>query len=257
MIHLRAIRIRNPDALPDGYPFAIPIVRTLDTLEFTAPVTVLIGENGSGKSTLIEAIAASAELPTIGSVAVERDETLSGARALAAHLVLSWAKRNHRGFYLRSEDFFGFALNTARTIDELGQIASTFEAGSYARSVVERERGELASRYGDLDQRSHGESFFSVFGSRFTGNGVYLLDEPEVALSPQRQIALLALIKDAVAEDGQFIIATHSPILMAFPGAQLLHLSEEGIRQQRWAEVEHVRLTRDFLSDPDLFLRHI
>lgn len=257
MIHLRSLRIRNPDALPDGYPFAIPIVQRLVDLEFAAPVTFLVGENGSGKSTLIEAISASADLPTIGSVAVSADETLNDAQSLARHLVLTWNKRNHRGFYLRSEDFFGFALNTARTIDELADIAGTFEPGSYAHSVVMGQRGELASRYGDLNQRSHGESFFSVFGTRFTGNGLYLLDEPEVALSPQRQIALLALMKDAVAADAQFIIATHSPILMAFPGAQILHLSENGICEQRWEEVEHVRMTRDFLANPDLFLRHI
>ena len=112
MIHLRSFRIRNPDALPDGFPFDLPIVRTLDEVELTAPVAFLVGENGSGKSTLLEAIAASANLPTIGSVAIERDETLTAAQALGRQLVLSWASRSHRGFYMRSEDFFGFGLST-------------------------------------------------------------------------------------------------------------------------------------------------
>lgn len=257
MIHLQSVRVRNPDVLPDGYPFSIPIIQKLDELDFTAPVTFLVGENGSGKSSLIEAIAASANLPTVGSVAVADDETLNDAQALSRHLVLSWSKRNHRGFYLRSEDFFGFALNTSRTIDELGEIAKDFEPGSYAHSVVMGQRSALAQNYGELNTVSHGESFFSVFGSRLTGNGLYLLDEPEVALSPQRQIALLALLKDTVANDGQFVIATHSPILMAYPDAQILHLSENGIHEQAWADVEHVSMTRDFLTNPELFLRHL
>jgi predicted ATPase len=115
----------------------------------------------------------------------------------------------------------------------------------------------LVARYGDLDARSHGESFFHVFAQRITGNGLYLMDEPEVALSPQRQIALLALLRDAVEADAQFIIATHAPMLMAFPGAIILRLDETGISPVRWDETDHVRLTRDFLTDPDLFLRHL
>ena len=115
----------------------------------------------------------------------------------------------------------------------------------------------MQRKYGDLNARSHGEGFFQVFAERFTPGGVYLMDEPEVALSPQRQIALLLLMKEVVAQEAQFIIATHSPMLMAYPGAQILHLTDEGIREQAWEEVEHVQLTRDFLTDPDLFLRHL
>jgi predicted ATPase len=257
MIHLRSVRIRNPDVLPDGHPFDLPIIRTLDELELTAPVAFLVGENGSGKSTLLEAIAASANLPTIGSVAIERDETLTAAQTLGRQLVLSWGSRNHRGFYMRSEDFFGFGLSTRRTIAELDDIVSTLEPGTYAHASVMAQRNALEKKYGDLNERSHGEGFFQVFAERFTPGGIYLMDEPEVALSPQRLIALLLLMKEVVAQDAQFIIATHSPMLMAYPGAQILHLSDGGIRQQAWDEVEHVQMTRDFLTDPDLFLRHL
>jgi predicted ATPase len=257
MMHLRSFRIRNPEALPAGFPYDLPIIRALDEIELTAPVAFLVGENGSGKSTLLEAIAASANLPTIGSVAIERDETLTAAQELGRQLVLSWATRSHRGFYMRSEDFFGFGLSTARTIQELGEIAETFEPGSYAHSTVVAQQRALEKKYGDLNARSHGEGFFQVFAERFTPGGVYLLDEPEVALSPQRQIALLLLMKEVVAQEAQFIIATHSPMLMAFPGAQILRLAEEGIRESAWEQVEHVQLTRDFLTDPDLFLRHL
>jgi predicted ATPase len=257
MIHLRSVRVRNPEALPEGYPFDLPIIRALDELELTAPVTFLVGENGSGKSTLLEGIAAAANLPTIGSVAIERDETLTAAQSLGRQLVLSWAARSHRGFYMRSEDFFGFGLSTQRAIAELGEIAETFEPGSYAHATVMAQRRALETKYGDLNARSHGEGFFQVFAERFTPGGLYLLDEPEVALSPQRQIALLALMMETVAQDAQFVIATHAPMLMAYPGAQILHLSEDGIRAQEWNEVEHVQMTRAFLTDPDLFLRHL
>lgn len=257
MMHLRSFRIRNAEALPDGFPFDLPIIRTLDTVGLTAAVTFLVGENGSGKSTLLEAIAASANLPTIGSVAIERDETLTAAQSLGRQLVLSWASRTHRGFYMRSEDFFGFGLNSLRTIAELDEIAATLEPGSYAHSSVMAQRNALQRKYGNLNERSHGEGFFQVFAERFTPGGIYLMDEPEVALSPQRLIALLLLMKEVVAQEAQFIIATHSPMLMAYPGAQILHLSEQGIREQAWDEVEHVQMTRDFLADPELYLRHL
>jgi predicted ATPase len=257
MIHLRSVRVRNPEALPKGFPFDLPIVRTLDELELTAPVVFLVGENGSGKSTLLEAIAASANLPTIGSVDIERDETLTAAQALGRQLVLSWATRSHRGFYMRSEDFFGFGLTTTRTIAELREIAETFPPDSHAYGSVMAQSRALETKYGDLNARSHGEGFFQLFAERFTPGGVYLLDEPEVALSPQRQIALLLLMKEVVAREAQFIIATHSPMLMAYPGAQILHLTEAGIREQPWEDVEHVQLSRDFLTDPDRFLRHL
>ena len=257
MLHLRSLRIRNPEALPEGFPFDLPIIRALDSLELTSPVAFLVGENGSGKSTLLEAIAASANLPTIGSIAIERDDTLTAAQELARRLVLTWTSRNHRGFYVRSEDFFGFGLSTQRTIEELGEIAATLEPGTYAHETVIAQQRALERKYGDLNERSHGEGFFQVFTERFTPGGVYLMDEPEVALSPQRLIALLVLMKQVVAEDAQFLIATHSPMLMAYPGAQILYLSADGIREQAWDEVEHVQMTRDFLTNPDLFLRHL
>jgi predicted ATPase len=257
MIHLRSIRMRNPEALPDRFPFVLPIVRALDEIAITAPVVFLVGENGSGKSTLLEAIAASANLPTIGSVAIEQDETLTAAQELGRNLVLSWASRTHRGFFMRAEDFFGFGINTQRTIAELREIAESFPADSRAYGTVMAQSRALERKYGDLNARSHGEGFFQVFVERFTPGGLYLMDEPEVALSPQRLIALLLLMKQVVARDAQFMIATHSPMLMAYPGAQILHLTDGGIREQAWDEVEHVQMTRDFLADPDLFLRHL
>ena len=254
MIHLRSVRVRNPEALPDGYPFDLPIIRALNELELTAPVTFLVGENGSGKSTLLEGIAASANLPTIGSVAIERDETLTAAQSLGRHLVLSWAARGHRGFYMRSEDFFGFGPEHS---------ARDCRARGDRRDV---RGGQLRPRDGHGPAAGAGEKvrraqrplprrgLLPGLRRAVHPGGLYLLDEPEVALSPQRQIALLALMMETVAQEAQFVIATHAPMLMAYPGAQILHLSEEGIREQQWDEVEHVQMTRAFLTDPDQFL---
>src|SRR6188474_2751078 len=121
MIHLRSVRVRNPEALPEGYPFDLPIIRALDELELTAPVTFLVGENGSGKSTLLEGIAAAAGLPTVGSIAIDRDDTLTAQRDFAKRIKLTWTKRSHRGFFLRAEDFFGFAKAVSQLRGDMQQ----------------------------------------------------------------------------------------------------------------------------------------
>jgi predicted ATPase len=131
-------------------------------------------------------------------------------------------------------------------------------AKGLAKLPYQRESGEIQRRYGDgLDTRSHGESFLALFQERFVPGGLYLLDEPEVPLSPLRQIGLLALIMDMVAQEGQFIIATHSPILMAYPQALILNFDQLPVRGVAYASLEHVNLTRDFLNDPQAFLRHL
>ena len=144
--------------------------------------------------------------------------------------MLSWAARGHRGFYMRSEDFFGFGLSTSARLPSSGRSPrrSRRAATPTRRSWPSGRRWRKSTA--SSNARSHGEGFFQVFAERFTPGGLYLLDEPEVALSPQRQIALLALMMETVAQEAQFVIATHAPMLMAYPGAQILHLSEEGIR---------------------------
>ncbi len=127
-----------------------------------------------------------------------------------------------------------------------------------AQGVVRGQRRALTSRYGeDADARSHGESFLQLFQSRFVPGGLYLLDEPEAPLSPQRQLALLSMLKEMAGQDSQFVVATHSPILMALPGADILSFDHAPARRVRYEEVEHVTLTRDFLNNPEAFLRHL
>jgi predicted ATPase len=266
VIHLRDARLAA-DRGDTGFPFELPIVRSLRTLRFEAPVTLFVGENGSGKSTVLEALAIAARAITAGSTEAADDPTLDGVRRLARAMTLTWATRTHRGFYLRAEDFFGYAKRLATMRAELEvELAAVDEeyndrpglAHELARTPFLRELGELRRRYGEgLDTQSHGESFLRFFGERLVPNGTYFLDEPEAPLSPARQLSFLALLKELVAADGQAIIATHSPILLAFPGAVILSFDGETLTRVAYEDLDHVRLTRDFLADPEAFLRHL
>jgi predicted ATPase len=263
---LRAVE-RRPGAGGERFPFTVPAIRSLATLDVSAPVTFLVGENGSGKSTLLEAIAAAARLPAVGSEDVATDGTLAGQRLLGDALRLVWNRRARRGFFLRAEDFFGYtkrlAVMRAELLARLEEIDVEYaDRSAYARGLaagpVRASLGALEDRYGvDLDANSHGQSFLKLFQSRFVPGGLYLLDEPEAPLSPQSQLGLLAMMWDMVAQDAQFIVATHSPILMAYPGASILSFDQEPVERVRYDELESVRLVREFLADPERYVRRL
>jgi predicted ATPase len=260
---LRSLQLDRRD-LPDVYPFSIPAVATLERIELRTPVTFFAGENGTGKSTLLEGIAAG-----IGSIPVRGDDalterTLAHTTALAENLSFGWSKKPRCGFFLRAEDFFDYAKATARLVDELEELAGDFEGRltgygrQLARGVALGQRGALVEKYGeDLNTRSHGESFLQFFGARFTGSGVYLLDEPDTALSTQSLLGLLAMLKEMVGQGAQFIIATHSAVLLAFPGATIISFDQYPIREVSYDEVEQVALLRSFLQQPESFLRRL
>ena len=267
MVFLRSIAPKGP--LADeaaGFPFSVPAIRQLSELRFEELVTFFVGENGSGKSTLLEGIATAVGLPTIGNESVRDDASLVAQRALGATLRLAWTRRTHKGFFLRAEDFFGFTKYLARLRAELRERLREIDVqyadrSAYARGLatgpVAASLAELEQRYGaDLDANSHGESFLRLFRSRFVPGGLYLLDEPEAPLSPQSQLALIAMLKE-MAEDSQFIVATHSPILLAFPGAAIYTFDAPPLHRVEYEDLEHVRLTRDFLNAPDTFIRHL
>lgn len=263
-IHLRSIAIKPAAKRLGGFPFTVPLVKKFKEVTLRAPVTFFVGENGSGKSTLLEGLAAAVGSVVVGGEDVRRDETLAHARRLGAQLKLVWNNRTHRGFFLRAEDFFNFARRVNRTSAELREMEDEFgrELSGYglelARGVVRGQRRALEERYGeDADARSHGEGFLDLFRSRFVPGGLYLLDEPEAPLSPQRQLALLSMLKEMIEQDAQFVIATHSPIVMAFPGAAILSFDRLPPREVAYDEVDHVSLTRDFLNRPDAFLKHL
>ena len=268
MIHLKSILVREHNlADREQYPFTLDVIKNLTELEFASPVTFFVGENGSGKSTVLEAIACAVESITVGSESVKTDKTLAPLRKLAQYFRLVWNKRTRKGFFLRAEDFFGYARAMRQTREELEQDLRNVDNEYAGRSTYAKDlarmpyRNELAAirnRYGkDLDEYSHGESFLTLFQSRFLPDGLYLLDEPEAALSPTRQLSFLAALKQMVQENAQFIIATHSPIILAFPEAILLEFKEGRIQQVQYDDLEHVQLTKTFLNNPERYLRYL
>lgn len=268
-IPLRRVEFRLPedDGSPRVFPFSVSALQGLDALDFDGPVCCFVGENGSGKSTLLEALAIATGLPTVGAVSASRDRSLEAQGRLARCLKLIWNRRAHRGFFLRAEDFFGFARRLvemrAEFQEDLEEIDETYQdrsvlARTLAKMPANRSLGEMEGRYGkDLDANSHGESFLKLFQSRLVPAGLYLLDEPEAALSPQSQLAFLAMIKESVDDGSQFLIATHSPILMAIPGATIYSFDERPVGAMAFDDLEHVNLMRDFLAKPERFLRHL
>ncbi len=250
-----------------GFPFTVPAIRSLAPLDLAAPVTLFVGENGSGKSTLLEGIAAAARLPSVGAEEVAADQTLAAQRRLGDVLRLTWSKRTQRGFFLRAEDFFGFQRRLAadRVAFEarLGDLDVEYRdrsayAKGFATLPVRRALADMERRYGrDPDARSHGQAFLNLFQGRFVPGGLYLLDEPEAPLSPQNQLGLLAVLLEMVSQAAQFVIATHSPMLLAFPGAKIYSFDQIPIAPVAYEDLDHVVLMRDFLNDPEAFLRRL
>jgi predicted ATPase len=264
-VPLQEIRLPDPG---DDFPFSLSLLRATRRIVLDPAVTILVGENGSGKSTLLEALAYACELPVSGSVAdLESDPTLAPARALGNALGLAWTRRTRRGLFLRAEDYFGYVKAQNRMKAEKAESMERVERErpdlpeAELRRRQQPFRSSIASterRYdGDLDARSHGESFLAFFKGRLSGEGLYILDEPEAALSPLRSLAFLALVKDAVARGGQFVLATHSPILMALPGARIYEIQGERLVATAYDDLEHVRTLRDFLDAPEAFLRNL
>jgi predicted ATPase len=266
--HLLSVSLkRRPPAVAAAFPFSVPAIQTLPPLDLSADVTCFVGENGSGKSTLLEGIAAAAGLPAVGAAELGRDATLEAQRRLAGALRLTWRKRTHRGFFLRAEDFFGFQRRVATERDEFEQRLKEIDAEYQDRSAlakglaagpVRASLDDMERRYGrDPDARSHGQAFLNLFQGRVVPGGLYLLDEPEAPLSPQNQLGLLAILLELIERDAQFVIATHSPILLAFPDARIYSFDRLPVEPVAYAALDHVALTRAFLNDPQVFLRRL
>lgn len=246
-----------------AFPFSVPAIAQLPALDLSADVTLFVGENGSGKSTLLEAMACAAELVAIGGNAVDRDDTLAPQRALAKELRLAWRPRSRQGFFLRAEDFFGHLRRQARDDARLDRERLTAYRENHGLpplpapdpTATTHIDEDGASRYvGERDARSHGESFMDLFVRRIRPGGLYLLDEPEAPLSPRRQLAFLRILVEAAAAGAQLVIATHSPILLACPGARIFSFDALPIREVAYEGLEHVTVTRDFLNNPEAFL---
>jgi predicted ATPase len=237
---LRGIRLLR-DRVPsfDAFPFSIPAVRDLEHLAFRAPVAFLVGENGSGKSTVLEAVATAWGLNPEGGSRNFRFATHAQDSALANCLRLERSARRARdGFFFRAESYFNLAT----------EIEALDRDPSFSPPIIDSYGGR------SLHEQSHGESFFATFLERFRGDGFYVLDEPEAALSPMRQLAFLARLHDLVRAGSQFLIATHSPILMAYPNAAVFLMGDGPPRQVDYRDTEHFTVTRNFLLRPEKML---
>jgi predicted ATPase len=234
--YLREISLKpSPSRDPTIYPFDLPVIRSLDRLQFHQDVTFIVGENGSGKSTLLEGIATAWGFNPEGGTINFQFETRGSHSVLCDHLLMVKSSRRPRdGFFLRAESFFNLATNIERMDSEPASAPPVIN--SYGRR--------------SLHEQSHGESFLSLMVHRFGGNGLYVLDEPEAALSPTRQLAVLRRIHELVLANSQFIIATHSPILMAYPRAKIMLLTETGFAEISYEETEHYVITKEFLNNP-------
>ena len=233
------------DQIPEGsYLHALPVVQHLcahPRLAFDADVTFLVGENGTGKSTLLEAIAVACGFNPEGGSRNFQFSTNDTHSALHQSLRVVRRAFPKDGYFLRAESLYNVATN----LEELDRQPA------FSRKLTESYGGK------SLHKQSHGESFLALVQNRLGGNGLYLFDEPEAALSPMRQLTLLAEIDRLVKANSQLIIATHSPILMAYPGARILQLSAEGIAAVDYRETEHYRITKRFLDDPERMMKYL
>ena len=234
--YLKRLRVREDAHLTDQYPFDLPWLDTDFPLDFSTPVTIIVGENGTGKSTLIEALAALCGYDEAGGGKgyrpVDHSRALDRSGALLAKaLRAAWLPKVTAGWFFRAESFF----SVARFLDEAARDANAAPP--------------------DFLSFSHGEGFVRFFEERMSRQGIYFLDEPESALSPRRQIELLRLLHEIQGSaNAQIIMATHSPILMAVPGARLLEITRAGIADTELRDTRHFQLYRDFTSDPDDFV---
>jgi predicted ATPase len=241
--YLREVSLKR-ELIPnfDSYPLNIPAIRKLRKLVFHPDVTFIVGENGCGKSTLLEAIATAWGFnPEGGTINFKFSSRASHSELHEKLRLVRSSRRPKDGFFLRAESFFNVATELER-LDEEPSFGPPL-INSYGRR--------------SLHEQSHGESFLTLLLYRFGGNGFYVLDEPEAALSPTRQLAVLRRIHHLVQQNSQFIIATHSPILMAYPTAKIFHLDETGFTEVRYEETEHYAVTREFIKDPVRMVKKI
>ncbi|MFD1738747.1 AAA family ATPase [Bacillus salitolerans] len=241
--YIREVYLKK-DQIPsyNNFPFSLPIFRTLSELNFHPNVTYIIGENGMGKSTLLEGIAIALGFNPEGGTLNFNFSSFDSHSNLDKYIrLVKGVNKAKDSFFFRAETFYNIATN----IEDLDKEPS------FGGKIIDSFGGR------SLHEQSHGESFFAAFTERFQGNGLYILDEPEAALSPLRQLSLLSRINDLVNQSSQFIISTHSPILMAYPNSRIIELTENGINEVRLEDTQHYAIMKQFFDDRDRLLHHL
>jgi predicted ATPase len=242
-LHIQYIRLKE-DIKPDidVYPFTIPVIRNFKGLKFKKPVTFIIGENGTGKSTLLEAIAVAYGFNAEGGSKNFNFSTKESHSSFHKYLRIVRSFNAARdGYFLRAESYYNLATEMDKLDDEPGLTPP------------------IKDSYGgvSLHERSHGESFWALLKYRLGGNGVYIFDEPEAALSPMRLLSLLVRIDDLVKKNSQFIISTHSPIVMAYPNADIYDITDGELRITKLEDIQHFCLTKYFMMNPQKMLNEL
>lgn len=240
-VFIKEIRLKKEIYKEESYIKNLPVVSNLDTLALSSNVTFFVGENGSGKSTLLEAIAVNSGFNAEGGTRNFNFSSMETHSDLYKYItVVKSVKRPKDGFFLRAESFYNVATEIERLDSE----------GAGAR-VIDSYGGT------SLHKMSHGESFITLMTNRFGGNGLYILDEPEAALSPLKQMSMLTVINELVKKNSQFIIATHSPILMAYPDADIFVIDDNGITKTTYKKTDNYILTRKFLENPEKMMHYL
>ena len=234
------IKFQYPDELQNEYPFNLLLIKENKEIEFKTPITFIIGENGSGKSTLIESIAVSAGLNAEGGSKNTKYKTQESHSDLFKYIIKFPDVKIKNGYFLRAESFYTYA----NWLDE--DHETHVREGMYGQSVRQAAFGK------SLHKNSHGESFWSIIENQFYGNGVYILDEPESALSVTRLIALIYKMDELVDQNSQFIISTHSPILLAAKNSSIIEIEDGLIRRPKFNECKLVNIYKSILNNPNV-----
>jgi len=262
MPYLSSISIKPERTNP--FPFNIPAVKFAKNIQFKSPVTFIIGDNGTGKSTLLETLAFRLQLPHMDGAGYGK-KGFEAAKAVLPYLKLDWASERSVGFFFRAEDFGDLLNSIDRTDAKLHAQLKDLE-GQVPNHIIQEMKDSanhqlyhVRKDYGqDLQGFSHGEAYLKIMQEKITRRGIFLLDEPEAALSPSKQLSLIYFIHEHLRSNrSQFIIATHSPMLMAYPGATIYEVTEDNMKQVTLEETEHYSITKSFLNKPEMYLRHL
>lgn len=261
MTFIKSFSINTTKTHP--FPYNIPAVRNARQLCFNQAVTILVGDNGCGKSTLLETIGLFMNLPLIGGYS-KTSSSFEAAQILLPYVEIEWRRDTQMGFFFRAEDFSDFLKSAERDRSRIRNDISDLEGRVNEQIIKEMSNGSMNyslnnmyREYGaDMEGFSHGEAYLKILETRIGNKGVFLLDEPEAALSPLKQLSLIFLIMQKLEQPNtQFIISTHSPILMGIPNAVLYEIDDNAITQTPYNETEHYRITKQFLQNPQYYLR--